>query len=145
MAPLTAFQRTTSFLLFLCFGTRKFTFGNVFLFDTLAITLLLPDVIDGITVDCFVGRLVGVTVGAMVGFKVGITVGTVVGLTVGVAVGCFVGTAVGVTVGFDVGNTVGTAVGLTVGVAAGVGSCLSLSSFFALQTNKTPKIHFLVY
>ena len=82
MAPLTAFQRTTSFLPFLCFDTRKFTFGNVFLFDTLAVTLLLPDVIDGITVDCFVGGLVSVTVGAMVGFKVGITVGTTVGLTV---------------------------------------------------------------
>ena len=73
MVPLTAFQRTTSFLPFLCFDTRKFTFGNVFLFDTLAITLLLPDVIDGITVDCFVGGLVGVTVdvtvGAIVGFN----------------------------------------------------------------------------
>ena len=122
MAPLTAFQQTTSFLPFLCFDTRKFTFGNVFLFDTLAITLLLPDVIDGITVDCFVGGLVGVTVGAIVGFKVGIAVGTAVGLTVGVAAGCFVGTAVGVLV-----------------------PVYHYLHFFALQTNKTPKIHFPVY
>lgn len=127
MTSLTAFQRTTSFLPFLFFGTRKITFDNVF----------LPDILSELS-----GVTEGVTVGAMVGFKVGIAVGTVVGLTVGVAVGCFVGTAVGVTVGVGVGDMVG--VGVVSGATSFSSTMLLFQSSYSVSSCSTSKYNIFV-